>query len=163
MAKASADTIYVLKWSETSICWGTREPATYGPRQTRPTSKKLCAATAAQIRNCMRDCPANPIAKAEPDLISFTRRTRSKRQGSSSMPAAIRIPRSHCMMRSSRLKIPEPSRFTSAISTRGKKVPTPFLHTAMAAFRHPCRLRHRRLPARDIRSLPPGSAPRQKA
>ena len=32
--------------------------------------------------------------------------------------------------------------------------------TAMAAFASLCRLRHRRLPARDHRALPPKSAPR---
>ena len=95
MAQAPAATIYVLNGPNLNLL-GTREPETYG-HATLADVEKLCAETAAQF-GLNADCRQS---NREGELIDFIHEAhaRRRRSASSSMPAAIRTPRSRCMTR----------------------------------------------------------------
>ena len=92
MANSPAETIYVLNGPNLNLL-GTREPDTYG-HATLADVEKLCAQTAAQF-GLKTDCRQS---NREGELIDFIHEAHAKRRRElSSMPEAIRIPRSRCM------------------------------------------------------------------
>jgi 3-dehydroquinate dehydratase-2 len=94
MAEPATDTILVLNGPNLNML-GTREPENYG-HATLADVEQLCRETAAQF-GLKADCRQS---NREGELIDFIHEAhRARSAASSSMPAAIRTPRSRCMTR----------------------------------------------------------------
>ena len=157
MAEPAADTIYVLNGPNLNLL-GTREPENTGmPRS--PTSRSCAAETAATVRPQGR-LPAVQSRRRVDRLHPRGARPQEK-PASSSMPAAIRTPRSRCTTRWSRCKIPTVEVHITNIHAREN-----FRHhsfTAQGRLRHRSAASASTAIASRSRALPPRSASRPQS
>ena len=143
MAQASTATIYVLNGPNLNML-GTREPETYGHARLADV-EKLCAQTAAQF-GLDADCRQS---NREGELIDFIHEAHAKKAAGIIINAGGYSHTSIALHDAIKaVNIPTVEVHISNIHAREN-----FRHhsfTAKAAFAVACRLRHRRLPARDI-------------
>ena len=144
MAKASAETIYVLNGPNLNML-GTREPENYGHARLADV-EKLCVETAAQF-GLKADCRQS---NREGELIDFIHEAHAKKAAGIIINAGGYSHTSIALHDAIKaVKIPTVEVHISNIHARES-----FRHhsfTAMAAFAIALRLRHRRLPPRDQR------------
>ena len=143
MANTSAETIYVLNGPNLNLL-GTREPETYG-HATLADVEKLCAETSAQF-GLKADCRQS---NREGELIDFIHEAHANKAAGIIINAGAYSHTSIALHDAlMAVKIPA-GRSPHQQYSRPREFPSSFLHR-QGRFRHAFRLRHRRLPARDI-------------